>query len=46
VTGKWVTQSKDGVVEIYECGGSICGNIAKFKAYDPDQFNYPAISYI
>jgi uncharacterized protein (DUF2147 family) len=32
VTGKWVTQSKDGVVEIYGCGAGICGKIAKFKA--------------
>jgi len=35
VTGKWVTQSKDGVVEIYECGASICGKIAKFLVMPP-----------
>jgi uncharacterized protein (DUF2147 family) len=46
VTGKWVTQSKDGVVEIYGCGAGICGKIAKFKAYDRDQFNSPVTSYI
>ena len=46
VTGKWITQSKDGVVEIYECGESICGKIAKFTAYDRDQFSYTVISYI
>jgi uncharacterized protein (DUF2147 family) len=35
VTGRWVTQSKDGVVEIYECGASICGKIAKFLVMPP-----------
>lgn len=35
VTGKWITQSKDGVVEIYECGESICGKIAKFLVMPP-----------
>ena len=35
VTGKWVTQSKDGVVEIYQCGASICGKLAKFLVMPP-----------
>jgi uncharacterized protein (DUF2147 family) len=35
VTGKWVTQSKDGVVEIYQCGATICGKIAKFLVMPP-----------
>jgi uncharacterized protein (DUF2147 family) len=35
VTGKWVTQSKDGVVEIYQCGTTICGKIAKFLVTPP-----------
>ena len=35
VTGKWVTQSKDGIVEIFECGASICGKIAKFLVMPP-----------
>ena len=30
ITGRWVTQEKDGVVEIYACGDSICGKLAKF----------------
>jgi uncharacterized protein (DUF2147 family) len=46
VTGKWVTQSKDGVVEIYGCRAGICGKIGKFKAYDRDRFNDSVISYI
>lgn len=36
VTGKWVTQSKDGVVEIYECGATICGKLAKFLVPPPN----------
>jgi uncharacterized protein (DUF2147 family) len=36
VTGKWVTQSKDGVVEIYECGTTICGKLAKFLVPPPN----------
>ncbi len=35
VTGKWVTQSKDGVVEIYQCGATICGKLAKFLVMPP-----------
>lgn len=35
VTGKWVTQSKDGVVEIYQCGAQICGKLAKFLVMPP-----------
>lgn len=35
VTGQWITQSKDGVVEIYECGATICGKIAKFLVNPP-----------
>lgn len=35
VTGRWVTQSKDGIVEIYECGATICGRLAKFLAPPP-----------
>ncbi len=36
VTGRWVTQSKDGVVEIYECGATICGKLAKFLVPPPN----------
>jgi uncharacterized protein (DUF2147 family) len=36
VTGRWVTESKDGVVEIYECGATICGKLAKFLATPPN----------
>ncbi len=36
VTGRWVTQSKDGVVEIYQCGTTICGKLAKFLVPPPN----------
>lgn len=36
VTGRWITQSKDGVVEIYECGATICGKLAKFLVPPPN----------
>jgi len=36
VTGRWVTQSKDGVVEIYECGAMVCGKLAKFLVPPPN----------
>jgi uncharacterized protein (DUF2147 family) len=35
ITGRWVTQSKDAVVEIAPCGTSICGKIAKFLVVPP-----------
>jgi uncharacterized protein (DUF2147 family) len=36
ITGRWVTQSRDGVVEIYECGTTICGKLAKFLVPPPN----------
>jgi uncharacterized protein (DUF2147 family) len=35
ITGRWVTQSKDAIVEIAPCGTSICGKIAKFLVTPP-----------
>jgi uncharacterized protein (DUF2147 family) len=35
ITGRWVTQSKEGLVEVYECGGAICGKLAKFLVTPP-----------
>jgi len=29
--GKWLTSSKQGVVEIYECGGALCGRVVGLK---------------
>jgi len=29
--GKWLTSSKQGVVEIYQCGGSLCGRVVGLR---------------
>jgi len=29
--GRWLTSSKQGVVEIYDCGGSLCGRVVGLK---------------
>ena len=36
ITGRWVTESKDGVVEIYQCGTQVCGKLAKFLVPPPN----------
>jgi hypothetical protein len=33
--GRWVTQSKDGVVEVYPCGENLCGKLSKFLVNPP-----------
>ncbi|MFN3451329.1 MAG: DUF2147 domain-containing protein [Sphingorhabdus sp.] len=35
ITGRWVTQSKDGVVEVYACGENLCGKLTKFLVNPP-----------
>jgi uncharacterized protein (DUF2147 family) len=35
ISGRWVTQSKDGVVEVYECGAALCGKLVKFLVTPP-----------
>lgn len=35
ITGRWITQSKDGVVEIYPCGPALCGKIVRFLVNPP-----------
>ena len=30
ITGRWVTDDKDAVVEIAPCGAQLCGTIARF----------------
>ncbi len=35
ITGRWVTQSKDGVVEVNPCGENICGKLSKFLVNPP-----------
>lgn len=29
--GKWLTSSKQGVVEIYDCGGTLCGRVVGLR---------------
>ena len=36
IAGRWVTQSKDAVVEIAPCGATMCGRIARFLVTPPD----------
>ena len=35
ISGHWITQSKDGVVEVYECGAALCGKLVKFLVNPP-----------
>lgn len=35
ITGRWVTAEKNAVVEIYPCGNTMCGKIAKFLVPPP-----------
>ena len=35
IGGQWVTQDKDAVVTIGDCGGSVCGKITKFLKTPP-----------
>jgi uncharacterized protein (DUF2147 family) len=29
--GRWLTEAKDGVVEVYRCGDALCGRLAWFR---------------
>ena len=35
VEGRWITQDKDAVVQVKQCGSSICGRIVKFLKTPP-----------
>ena len=35
ISGHWIPQSKDGVVEIYQCGAALCGKLVKFLVTPP-----------
>ena len=35
VTGRWITQDKDAIVEIAPCGRSLCGKLVKFLKTPP-----------
>lgn len=36
ITGRWITEDRDAVVEIKQCGRVICGRIARFLITPPD----------
>lgn len=36
ITGRWITEERDAVVEIKPCGSSFCGTIARFLVPPPD----------
>lgn len=36
IVGRWITQDRDAVVEIKQCGNVTCGRIARFLVTPPD----------
>ncbi len=36
ITGKWMTEEKDGIVTIAPCGKSLCGKITRFLVAPPE----------
>lgn len=36
ITGRWITDDKDAVVEIAPCGAQLCGTISRFLITPPD----------
>ena len=39
ISGRWVTQEKNAIVTIGNCGSSVCGRISKFLETPPDGAN-------
>ncbi|MBO81122.1 DUF2147 domain-containing protein [Citromicrobium bathyomarinum] len=39
ISGRWVTQEKNAIVTIGQCGSSVCGKISKFLETPPDGAN-------
>jgi len=36
IAGRWVTQDKDGIVQISKCGATTCGKLVRFLVTPPD----------
>lgn len=36
INGRWITEDKDGIVEIAKCGATHCGKIVRFLITPPD----------
>ena len=39
IAGRWVTEAKDGVVEISKCGATVCGKLVKYLVTPPGGVN-------
>ena len=39
ISGRWVTQERNAIVTIGNCGSSVCGRISKFLETPPDGAN-------
>ncbi|MGL5837873.1 MAG: DUF2147 domain-containing protein [Sphingorhabdus sp.] len=35
ITGRYITDDRDGIIEIYACGSAMCGKLAKFLKTPP-----------
>jgi uncharacterized protein (DUF2147 family) len=35
ITGRWITKDKDAIVEISQCGATICGRVSKYLVTPP-----------
>ncbi|MEE4204847.1 MAG: DUF2147 domain-containing protein [Erythrobacter sp.] len=36
IAGRWLTEGRDAVIEVGDCGKSVCGKIARFLVPPPD----------
>ena len=36
INGRWITEDRDAVIEIKQCGATTCGRIARFLVTPPD----------
>jgi uncharacterized protein (DUF2147 family) len=47
ITGYWLTQGGDGVIQVYACGADLCGRIAGFfldRRWEPTPRDYRGVS--
>lgn len=36
ISGKWLTQERDSIIEIGQCGGTVCGKVSRVLKMMPD----------
>jgi uncharacterized protein (DUF2147 family) len=41
ITGRWLVEKKDGIIEIYQCGDRLCGKLVWMK--DPNRDGAPSV---